>query len=71
MAGDVPLAGIASALVGALMQAMIALARNPFILIGVLVFIIWLILEEAIKSKHKKKSDNLAALLPYLMASRR
>lgn len=70
MATDIPIAGILNAFMGALMSALFALLENPFLFIGVIIFVIWFIIEEAIKKKHKEKKQDLSALLPYLMARR-
>jgi hypothetical protein len=68
MAMDVPVDQLLGALIGGVISAFFAIAQNLFLLMGVIIFIIWLIIEESIKRRHKNKKQDLSKLLPYLLA---
>ena len=66
MAG--PVDQLVRALIGGVITAFFAIAQNLYLLMGIIIFVIWLILEEVVKRKHKKKKQDLSKLLPYLLA---
>jgi hypothetical protein len=68
MAMDIPVDQLLGSLIAGIVTAFFAIAQNTFLLMGVIIFILWLIIEESIKRKHKKKKQDLSKLLPYLLA---